>query len=289
MLVLFTDTDTDITPEMAREYGYRLISMPYSLDGKTVYPYVDFEKFDAEAFYQKMREGAMPTTSAISVQQYLDYFEPVFANGDDIFYVHFSANMTNTFDFMNQAVAQLKEKYPERKFYELDTMGITLVSLNIVLAVGDMFKAGATPEEVLEWGKEGVYQYACYFTADDLKFFHRSGRVSGLSATMGTLLGIRPIISIGAEGTMGSVGKEKGRRKTIDRLAQYVADLGDDVKNHRVLIGQCGNMELAHELEAAIKAKLGDDLQAIFIDVNPTAGSHCGPDTVGVSFHAIHR
>ena len=65
MLILFTDTDTDITPKMAKEYGYHLISMPYSIDGKTVYPYVDFDEFDAHAFYDTLRNGALPTTSAL--------------------------------------------------------------------------------------------------------------------------------------------------------------------------------------------------------------------------------
>ena len=66
MLKLFTDTDCDVTPELAEQYGYSLISMPYAIDGKTVYPYEDFDEFDAHAFYQKLRDGALPTTSAIS-------------------------------------------------------------------------------------------------------------------------------------------------------------------------------------------------------------------------------
>ena len=128
MLQLFTDTDTDITPALAREYGYELISMPYSIDGKTTYPYVDFDRFDDHAFYDLLRGGVLPTTSALSEEQYIQYFEPVFARGDDILYVHFSRAMTATFDSMDHALEQLKEKYPERRFYEVDSKGITTVS-----------------------------------------------------------------------------------------------------------------------------------------------------------------
>ena len=63
MLTLFTDTDTDITPAQAQKYGYKLISMPYSHGGKTVFPYEDFETFDAHGFYQMLRSGVLPTTS----------------------------------------------------------------------------------------------------------------------------------------------------------------------------------------------------------------------------------
>ena len=120
MLTLFTDTDTDITPVEAAEYGYKLISMPYSIDAETVRPYEDFEKFDSKAFYDKLRSGVLPTTSAISKERYREYFEADFKAGNDILYVHFSRAMTNTFDAMDQAIAELKAEYPGVRFEEID-------------------------------------------------------------------------------------------------------------------------------------------------------------------------
>lgn len=289
MLKLFTDTDCDVTPEIAREYDCSLISMPYSIDGKTTYPYVDFDEFDGHAFYDLLRNGALPNTSAISREKYIEAFEPVFKNGDDILYVHFSRAMTATFDAMDQALAELGEKYPERKFYEIDTKGITIVSLNIMLEVGDMIKAGRPVEEILEWAKTEVDKFAIYFFADDLKFFRHSGRVSGLAATMGTLLGVRPIIHMNTEGKMVSVGSERGRARAIARLMKYVEDLGEDIKSHRVIIGNTDSPEIVEEIEGLLRAKYGDDLNIIKVLVNPTAGSHCGPNGVGVCFHAKHR
>ncbi|MBQ9679146.1 MAG: DegV family protein [Ruminococcus sp.] len=289
MLVLFTDTDTDLTPKQAKEFGYHMISMPYSIDGVTTYPYEDFEEFDAHAFYDKLRGGVLPNTSAISTQKYKDYFEPFFKAGDDILYVHFSRNMTATFDNMDIAVKELLEKYPDRKFYEIDTMGITLCSLLPVLEIGDMYKAGKSAEEMLEWAKTEINKVGCYFFADDLKFFRHSGRVSGIAGTMGTLLGIRPIIYMNEEGKMVSVGKEKGRVKAMERLLSYVDALGEDVKDHRVLVGHADCRDIAEEIEKLLKQRYGDDLQTQIVDVNPTAGSHCGPNTVGVCFHAKRR
>ena len=289
MLVLFTDTDTDITPAEAKEFGYRLISMPYSIDGDTVYPYEDFEEFDAHAFYDMLRGGVLPNTSAISAQRYKDYFEPVFKAGDDILYVHFSRNMTATFDNMDIAVKELQEQYPDRKFYEIDTMGITLCSLMTVKEIGDLYKEGKTAEEMLEWAKTEVNKVGCYFFADDLKFFKHSGRVSGIAGTMGTLLGIRPIIYMNEEGKMVSVGKEKGRVKAMERLLSFVDQLGENVKDHRVLVGHADCRDIAEGIEKMLKEKYGDDLRTEIVDVNPTAGSHCGPNTVGVCFHAKRR
>ena len=56
MLILFTDTDTDMTPSLAREYGYHLISMPYIIDDKVIYPYEDFEEFNYKEFYEMLRK-----------------------------------------------------------------------------------------------------------------------------------------------------------------------------------------------------------------------------------------
>ena len=289
MLQLFTDTDTDIDPQVAQRYGYCLISMPYSIDGETVYPYEDFDTYDDHAFYDLLRGGAMPSTSAISEERYRQYFEPVFAAGDDILYVHFSRAMTATFDNMDRAVAALLKQYPDRHFYAVDTKGITIVSYAIVCEIGEMVAAGKTPQEILDWAKDEVDHYAVYFFANDLKFFKKSGRVSGLTAMMGTVIGVRPIICMDAEGKMVSVGTERGRVRALERLIGTVEELGDAVADHRVIVGHTDAPEAAAELETMLREKFGADLDVTIVPVNPTAGSHCGPDIAGICFHAKHR
>lgn len=290
MYQLFTDTDTDITPEIAKEYGYKLISMPYlRKDGVEVYPYEDFDNFEYQNFYNKLREGELPKTFALSPQKYMEYFEPTLQEGKDILYVHFSAAMSGTFDSMNLAWQELKEKYPERKLYTIDTKAITICSYNIVREIGDLAKNGATIDEIMAWSEKEIDKFAVYFFADDLKFFARSGRVSGISATMGGILGIRPIITMSSDGVMKSIAKAKGRRGAMKSLLDYVDNLKDDITAHRVIIGHADAYDLALELENKLKERYGEKLNTEIVVVNPTAGSHCGPDTVGVCFHAIHR
>ncbi len=288
MFVLFTDTDTDITLEKAKEFGYKLISMPYTDDDKLIYPYEDFEVFDYISFYDKLNKGALPTTSAISTENYINYFEPYFKEGKDILYVSFSAAMSMTFGNMDKALEILSEKYPERRFYRIDTLAITILSLNIVYEIGDMYKAGKSMDEIIEWAESEKYKFAVYFFADDLKFFKRSGRVSGVTAAMGNLIGIRPIIHINDEGKMVNIGKEKGKAKALARLVSYVEELGDNIKDYRVILGHSNAMDTLDELKELLTEKFGE-LNFETVVVNPTAGSHCGPGCVGVSFHAIHR
>lgn len=194
-----------------------------------------------------------------------------------------------TFGNMYKALDTLKAKYPERKFLEVDTKGITIISYLIVREIGDMLKAGKTPEEVVEWSKTEMDHYTQYFFADDLKFFRRSGRVSGIAATMGGLIGIRPIIYMSSEGKMVSIGKEKGRNNAMNRLVSYVEELGDDLKGHRFIIGHTDAPELAEQLAVMLREKFGEDLDIEYVVTNPTAGSHCGPNGVGVAFHSKRR
>ncbi len=290
MYQLFTDTDTDITPEIAKEHGYKLISMPYSLeDGVDVYPYEDFEVFDYKTYYDTLRGGIIPKTFALSPQKYIEYFEPTLKEGKDILYVHFSKAMSGTFNSMNLAWQELQEKYPERKLYTIDTKGVSVCCYNIAMEIATMAKNGASAEEIVAWSEKEVDKFAVYFYADDLKFFGRSGRVSGLAATMGGILGIRPIINVNAEGIMGSVAKAKGRRTTQKALLQFVETLQEDIKSHRVVIGHADALDLALDLESQLKEKFGQDLNTEILIVNPTIGGHCGPNTVGVSFYAKHR
>ena len=289
MLTFFTDTDCDFTPEEAKKYGCKLISMPFSIDGKTFYPYEDSETFDMKPFYEKLREGVIPTTGGVTEKKYDDYFRPEFEAGNDILYVHFSAAMTATFDSMKPAVDALLKEFPERKFYEIDTKGITIVSYNILCEIGDMLLAGKSAEEIVEWANVEVDKFSQYFFADDLKFFKRSGRVSGISATMGTLLGIRPIIYMTPDGRMESIGKERGRTRAMERLLAYMDELGDRVADYRIVIGHTDSPVIAGELAERIKEKYGKDVKLDVVTTNPTAGSHCGPDGVGVAFHSKHR
>ncbi|MCR5456891.1 MAG: DegV family EDD domain-containing protein [Clostridiales bacterium] len=289
MLTLFCDSDMDMTPESCKEYGYKMICMPYAADGKTVNPYEDYEVFDAKAYYDTLRAGTIPTTSAISEMKYKEYFEPEFAAGNDILYVHFSAAMTMTFDNMHRAVDELKAAYPERNFYEIDTKGITILSNLIAKEIGRLFKEGKSLEYVLEWAKTEIDHYAVYFFADDLKFFKRSGRVGGLSAAMGTIIGIRPIINIGENGKMESVGKEVGRAKALKHLIDVVKEIGDCPQDYKIIIGHTDAIELAETLANMLKAELGDNIDYDIVVTNPTTGAHCGPDSAGIAFHSKHR
>ena len=287
--VLFTDTDTDITPEVAKEYGYHLIYMPYTVDGKDVYPYRDFDEFNAHEFYESLRKGTLPTTSALGSKAYKEYFEPVLKEGKDILYVHFSRAMSGSFAQMDIAIKELKELYPDRTIYAIDTKGITIGAYGLVREVGDFYLQGKSAEEIVEWSKTEVDKFVTYFFVNDLKFFKRSGRVKAISAFMGNLLGIRPILNMDSDGLMCPKYKARGLKGALDKLMEIIDELQENITDHRIIIGHSDAHETAKMVEQRLIEKFGENIKIEFVDVNPTAGSHCGPDGVGVCFHGKHR
>lgn len=289
MYTLFTDTDCDITPEIAKRYGYKLISMPYTIHGKEVHPYVDFDVFDYKTFYNELRKGVIPTTSALSPVEYINYFEPEFAKGNDILYVHFSLAMSATFNSLRLAMEELSEKYPDRKLTLIDTKGISLGSYALCMDIGELYINGASIEEIQKFANERIDKTAFYFYADDLKFFGKSGRVSGLAALFGNIIGVKPIIFIDHDGKMKAKDKGRGRIQTLRKLLQYVIELQEDIKKHRVVIAHTDALDIAEEFGDMMKKQFGEDLKIEYEVVNPTAGSHCGPNAMGVTFNAKHR
>ena len=289
MLKIYTDTDTDILPEDAKKYGYKVISMPYIVNGEEIKPYEDFEVFEYAEFYNSLRKGLLPKTCAISSEEYKRYFEEDFKQGNEILYVHFSRAMSGTFNAMEIAVKELKEKYPNAKFYTVDTKGITILSNIIVKEIGDLYLEGKNAEEILKWAEENVDKYATYFFADSLSFFAKSGRISNFSKVMGTLIGVKPIIYMDAKGTMTNIGKERGRIKAMNKLISYFDELAVEPTKHRIVIGHADALDMAKDLGNKLNEKYNNELNIEYVVVNPTAGSHCGPDTIGIAFFAKHK
>ena len=197
--------------------------------------------------------------------------------------------MSGTFNALNIAIQELNEEYPDRKIYTIDTKGITINSYIMVIELGKMYKNGATIQELLDYGRNQADHFATYFYADDLQFFRRSGRVSNFSGIMGNIIGIKPIISMCADGKMNSVGKCRGRLTSLNKLVGYVKELQDDIYSYPVIIGHTDNLRLAKLLGDMLVEEFGDKLNIEYVVVNPTAGSHCGPDCIGVAFHAKRR
>lgn len=285
MLKLFTDTDCDVSPKLAKKLGFNLINMPYFIDNVEYEPY---KNFDCHDFYVSLRNGIVPKTASLNSHQYIKIFEKVLSKGDDILYVHFSSKMSGTFNNAEIAIETLKEKYPARKIDLVDTKAISIGALNILYEVSNLYKEGKTSEEIINFVVENRDNFATYFFAEDLEFFKRSGRVNGISAFIGCLLNLKPIMCMTQTGELKVIDKLIGRKNAIKYLINKIDEIGDEIFKHKILIANADTPS-AEYIEQYLNNKYGDKIDVEVVDLNPTIGSHCGPGACGICFHAKHR
>ena len=284
MYQLFCDSNCELWHTVAKEYGLRVIRMPYVLDGKEYY-YDLGEATDFAHFYARMREGAVPTTSAINEQNYIDYFEPVLQEGKDIYYITFSHKMSATFQSMDRAIEVLLKKYPGREIRTFDTKSISLGAGFQVRYAAEKYRAGASMDELDAYLRELSAHTVVDFLVDDVGFVKRGGRISALTATFGKLLNIKPMISIMPDGSLQSVGKIKGAKRVFSEFIRIMHEHNCNVRDYRVEVLQADCPETGDAFIRALKEEFGDGLQIDYQIVGPVIASHCGPGTLGLIFY----
>lgn len=287
MYRLFCDSNCELWHTTVKELGLNLIRMPYTLDDKE-YFYDMGEHTDFKAFFARMKAGATPKTSALNKYDYLDYFEPVLKEGDDIYYVTFSHQMSGTFAAMKDAIAELKEKYPEREIRYKDSKTISLGSGFVTYYAALKYNEGASMDELDAYLDELIPHTATYFAVQDLTYLYRGGRVSGVSKVVGNLLGIKPVLYFNDEGKIINFAKVKGFKKALATLRDYMREKGSELTKYKTYILQADCEDVAKEFASSLKAEFGD-LDIEIQPVGPVIGSHCGPGTVGLIFHCSER
>ena len=287
MYQLFCDSNCELWHTKVRDLGLNVIRMPYILEGEE-YFYDMGEHTDFKAFYDKMRAGAVPKTSALNEYAYMEYFEPVLARGEDIYYITFSHQMSGTFNAMKNVIAQLKEKYPEREIRFKDSKLISLGSGFITYYGALKYQNGATMDELDEYLDELIEHTATYFVVNDLTYLHRGGRLSGASRVIGNLLGIKPILYVNEEGKILNINKVKGFKKALASLIGYMKQKGSELDQYKVYVLQADCEEEAAGFVQNMKDTFGD-LDVEVQPVGPVIGAHCGPGTIGLIFHSKEK
>lgn len=285
--ILMTDSDSDLPYALKQQYDIPVVYMPYALEGKEYFDDLG-QTLDHKSFYDKMRAGAQPTTSALNETVYEEYFEPILSSGKDLLFLAFSSQLSMTINAMRAARETLLAKYPERKFIIVDTLSISAPQTLLVLKAHEMYRAGADIETVAQWVEDNKLRAQAWFTVDDLKYLQRGGRVSAAAAVLGTMLDLKPILVETREGKLAAAAKVRGRKKAmgyiVDRAVENVVDQKESIG--LVLHADC--RDEAEKLLGMLKAKL-PDMEMQIENVGPVIGAHAGPGALAFCFIGKER
>lgn len=259
----------------------------YSVDGAE---YDDDMGRDPEAlarFYGFMNAGKFPATSQINVYKYTDYFESLLRlYSGDILHIAMGSGMSPSVSNAIDAAAALKEKYPDRTIKVVDSLCSCGGYGILVDLAADLRDEGRSFEDVAEWIEENKACIHHQFFSTDLKYFKRSGRVSGTTATVATILGICPIMHLNSTGHIIAYDKVRGKKKAIKTTVETMLA---DVKEGADYAGKCvichsNCIEDAQETARLVKETFPKLPEVKISDIGTIIASHAGPGTVALFF-----
>lgn len=282
---IITDSGCDLPNDMLQQLGLKMVSLSLHFRGETL---ADSVSDDTKAFYDAMRSGEVASTSAVNPDGWATVMEPVLAGGQDVLVIAFSSGLSTTYQSAVIAANELAEKYPNQKIRVVDSLCASLGQGLLCWYACKKRDEGLSLEELTDWLEEHKLNLCHWFTVDDLVYLKRGGRVSAATALVGTLLNIKPVLHVDNEGHLISVSKVRGRKASIQAMADQMAKLALPGENDFISICHGDCREDAELLAEMLKERLG--VKEVFIGyTGAVVGSHSGPGTLALFFLGSQR
>ncbi len=286
--VIISESTADISQNMVDELGIKVMPMAFELSGKSYLHYPDAREMGIHEFYQHLRKGEKSVTSLINTETFLDFFEPILKEGNDILYIAFSSGLSGTYNSSLLAREELLERYKDSKIICIDSKAASAGEGLLVYSAAKKKEEGLTIEELGNWLEQNIHKLCHWFTVDDLNHLKRGGRVSAFSAGIGTALNVKPILHVDDEGHLIPMEKVRGRKKSIYALLNHMIGTFTPSDEQMVFIGHGDSLEDAELLARLIREKF--TVKDVIINpIGPVIGSHSGPGTIALFFFGTGR
>lgn len=285
--IVATASTADRTREYLEEHKIPFISYNYVLGDESYED--DCLDSTRDEVYKKMRNGQILTTSAINTYSYKEFFEGLIKQGKDVIFLDMTWKISASYKFCDEAIAELKEEYPDRRIINVDTRCVSGGLGLLVEKVIELYEAGESMQTVLDWIEENKLKVAHRFTVDDLSWLKRGGRVSNASALIGTLLSIKPVLYVDNEGALVAISKARGRKKA---LAEIIAGVISDIKNPDgmvIRINHADCLEDAEFVKEQILATYPSIKEISINNLGVVIGAHTGPGLLAVFYMTDER
>ena len=275
---IFTDSASDIVASQAAALNVVCVPLSVVCNGTATDDYVT--EAERKAFFDSIRSGATPSTSAVNPDRWLSAFKAVLETGKDVLAICFVSTLSATYQSAVIAAEELKEEYPDRKILVCDTLSASAGEAMMVIKACAMRDAGKTMEEIAAWVNENKAGCQLQITVDDLSHLKRGGRLSATSAIVGTMLAIKPMLYLSGEGKLLAGAKVRGRKAALEALAAKAGE-ATDKEDVYLFHGDC--LADAEKCAAIMKEKYG--VKNVHIGyIGGVVGSHVGPGALVLGY-----
>ena len=282
---IITDSGCDLPKDMLECMDVKTVSLIVNFKGQVRGDSVDE---GIREMYADLRAGEVATTSAVNPTRWEEAMEPELQDGKDLLVITFTSGLSTTYQSAVIAASELAERYPDRTIKVVDSLCASLGQGLLVHYAVQKKQEGLSLEELTAWLEENRYHLCHWFTVDDLMFLKRGGRVSATTALVGTMLKIKPVLHVDDEGHLISKAKARGRKASIEALAEKAVELGEGFDNSTMFICHGDCQEDAKTLEQMLRDTYGTKNIFIYY-IGAVIGAHAGPGTMAVFFLGEHR
>lgn len=276
-MILSTDSTANLPKEYYEDLNINMIPMQINLNNE-IYDDLD-KRLPIEDYYQKMRDGAIPTTAQINEFSAREYLSRLIETGEDVLHIGFSSALSGSTATMKRVAEELNATH-KNKIVVIDSLNASVGEGLLVLKAHDLMKEGKNIDEVAK-EIEDLIPYACsYFTVDQLKYLVRGGRLSKVSGMLGTLLNIKPVLRVDETGHLVAYKKVISRRKALSEIVKICKEKIADTKY--VYIAHAVASEDANRVAEMLKQEI--NVEPIITDLTQVIGCHTGPGLIALFF-----
>ncbi len=283
---VFADGTANL-PRSLRE-GIRILPCEYRIGGKPRIYDGDLENFDAHAWYEGLRNGQKVQTSLLNTHLFLTEFSKALKQGMDVIYISMSSGISGTFGAARAAMLELKESMKGRFIHVVDSHGCGFGTGLLAARAAKLSRSGTDAREAARLLEAEVPLTCQYFTVDDLNYLKSTGRVRGVTAKIGSVLNIKPLLYGDAEGNIVSCGIARGRRKAIEGLVKKYGEKHLDEQDLGVYISHGDCLEDAEKLRDMV-LNVTPDIPVTICEHEPFSGAHVGPGMLALFFRGHER
>lgn len=285
---IFTDGCSNLPGALLSKLDIRVLPCSYTMDGVPGVYEGDIDAFDTHGYYEKLRNGSELKTSLLNTHLFLTHLRPELEQGLDVIYVGMSSGISGTIQAARIAAEELMEEFPGRTVRVVDSLGAGFGPGLLSCRASDLRAEGKRAAEAADILDEEVMRLLQFFTVDDLNFLKRTGRVSGATAMIGTVLNIKPLLWGDPTGHIVACGKYRGRKKVIDAIVELYRTRAVDAQNQRVAISHGDCPEEAEALAERI-CEICKPKELIICPHEPFTGAHVGPGMLALFFFGDGR
>ena len=283
---VFVDGSANLPRQMLD--GIQLLPCDYTVDGVPQTYWGDVDRFEGHSYYEVLKKGAVVRTSLLNTQLFLSRFGPILAQGTDIIYISMSSGISGTYNAARIAAEELMELYEGRFVHIVDSLGCGFGNGLLAVRAARLSREGVSAREAAAILDAEVPHTCQYFTVDDLNFLKNTGRVSGMTAKIATVLNIKPILFGDSTGHIISCAKVRGRRKSIEALVEKYKEKRMITDDQTICISHGDCLEDAEYLAQLVRA-VTPDVPITICMHEPFSGAHVGPGMLGLFFRGNER